>query len=75
MTKLMIVMHTFIGYEYGTVSNLGFAQGSGAVLLGYLSCNGEEDSLVKCNQNYYQTNTHSDCQSHYYDAAITCERK
>ncbi|XP_011409421.1 PREDICTED: deleted in malignant brain tumors 1 protein-like, partial [Amphimedon queenslandica] len=61
-------------YNYGTVSDIGFAQGSGAVLLGYLSCNGDETNLLNCDQNYYYTNTQSHCQSHYYDAAIVCER-
>ena len=63
----------FIGYKRGSVSSLGFSQGSGPVLLGYLSCAGSEANLVSCSQNYYQTNTVSYCQTHYYDAAIECE--
>ena len=59
------------GYSYGRVGSLGFSQGSGPILLGYLYCNGEESNLVECSQNYRYT--HIYCQSHYYDAAVICE--
>lgn len=72
---ILVCITLLTGYNYGTVSDIGFAQGSGVVLLGYLSCNGDETNLLNCDQNYYHTNTQSHCQSHYYDAAIVCERK
>lgn len=71
----VFVIIIIAGYSQGRVGTLGFLKGSGAVILGYLSCTGEENSLVDCNQNYYLTNTDSHCQTHYYDAAVKCERK
>ena len=60
-------------YSYGRVGNLGFSQGTGPILLGYLYCSGTETNLVKCSQNYKYTHVYSGCQSHYYDAAVICE--
>ena len=64
-----------VGFSYGFVGNLGFSQGTGPILLGYLYCSGTEANLVKCSQNYYSTHVYSECQSHYYDAAVLCECK
>ena len=61
------------GYSYGYVEDMGFSQGTGPILFGYLDCNGTEANLVECTQNY--NNTHTYCQSHYYDVAIVCESK
>ena len=63
------------GYTYSRVGSLGFSQGSGPILLGYLYCNGQEANLLECNQNYNSASTSSGCQNHYYDAAVKCERK
>ena len=52
---------------------MGFSQGTGPILFGYLDCNGTEADLVECTQNY--NNTHTYCQSHYYDVAIVCKSK
>ena len=71
------IMITFIdiGYLYGRVGTLGFSQGTGPVLLGYLYCSGTEANLVKCDQNYHHTYTNLKCQNHYYDGAVICEGK
>ena len=71
----MLTYKNNVGYSYGRVGNLGFSQGTGPILLGYLYCSGTETNLVKCNQNYRYTHTHSGCQNHYYDGAIICECK
>ena len=44
-------------------------------MLGYLYCSGQEANLLQCNQNYRSTSTNYQCQNHYYDAAVVCERK
>jgi deleted-in-malignant-brain-tumors protein 1 len=60
-------------YRYGSVGQLGFSQGNGPVLLGYLYCSGHESNILQCNQDYRYTSTQYQCQNHYYDAAIKCE--
>jgi deleted-in-malignant-brain-tumors protein 1 len=59
------------GYTYGRVGNLGFSQGSGPILLGYLYCSGQESNLLQCHQNYQYTSSY--CQDHFYDVAVKCE--
>ena len=63
----------YSGYSYGYVEDMGFSQGTGPILFGYLDCNGTEANLVECTQNYNSTHTY--CQSHYYDVAIVCKSK
>ena len=65
----------YLDYSYGHVGSLGFSQGTGSILLGYLNCSGTEANLVKCNQNYKHTHVNPGCQYHYYDAAVICECK
>uniref|UniRef100_A0A1X7U210 SRCR domain-containing protein n=1 Tax=Amphimedon queenslandica TaxID=400682 RepID=A0A1X7U210_AMPQE len=62
-----------IGYQYSRVTTYGFNYGHGPILLGYLYCSGQEQSLIDCNQNYYGTNSASTCKQHSYDAAVICE--
>ena len=69
----LFTVYIHIGHSYGRVGSLGFSQGTGPILLGYLYCNGNEANLVKCNQNYYYTHVRSDCQNHYNDGAVKCE--
>ena len=68
-------MHYNIGYAYGWAGSLGYPQGSGPILLGYLYCTGDEANLLECRQNYNYASTSSGCQNHYYDAAVKCECK
>ena len=42
---------------YGYVEDIGFSQGTGPILFGYLDCNGTETNLVECTQNYNSTHT------------------
>lgn len=60
-----------VNINYGRVGTLGFSQGTGPILIGYLSCNGGETNLLECSPNYRSTNFF--CQNHYYDAGVTCE--
>ena len=48
---------------------------SGPVLLGYLSCTGNEKSLLECNQNHAAANTQYQCTTHNYDVVLKCTRK
>ena len=71
----IMIIFIDIGYSYGRVGTLGFSQGTGPILLGYLNCSGTEANLVKCNQNYQYTHINFKCQNHYYDGAVVCECK
>ena len=67
-----------VNINYGTVDKFGFPQGSGRVLLGYFSCDGDEANLLECSPNYLYMYAYGYCQhSHYYrkyyDAAVICE--
>ena len=63
-----------VNINYGNVNKFGFPQGSGRVLLGYFSCDGDEANLLECTPNYLYMYVYGYCQrSHYYDAAVICE--
>ena len=62
-----------VGGSYNLAVNFGFEKGSGPILLGYLSCTGKEENLVKCRQNYFLNNLQ--CPGHDYDAAVKCQGK
>ena len=62
--------------DTGRVGDLGFPQGSGPILLGYLYCTGQEANLTECSQNYNLTRTSSACQNHHsYDGAVKCGKQ
>ena len=67
---MLNLIHTVVD-NYGYVGSLGFSQGTGPVLVGYLYCSGNEANLVECSQNYRYTNLY--CQNHYYDIGVKCQ--
>uniref|UniRef100_A0A1X7VPG7 Deleted in malignant brain tumors 1 protein n=1 Tax=Amphimedon queenslandica TaxID=400682 RepID=A0A1X7VPG7_AMPQE len=82
MKAARIVCHqvssNLINVNYGTVSAFGFPQGSGRVLVGYFSCDGDEANLLECQPNYRYMYAYGYCQNSnyyrkYYDAAVMCE--
>ena len=41
--------------------------------MGYMYCNGQEESLFDCNRNILSV-TSGSCTNHYYDIGLRCER-
>ena len=65
-----------LGFKYSHGNSLGYKMAdSGPVLLGYLSCTGNEKRLLECNQNHLAANTNYQCTTHNYDVVLKCTRK
>ena len=61
-------MFVFFNAGVQSLSNAHFGRGDGLILLSYVGCSGEEESLLNCTRGGFGINY---C-SHYEDAGVRC---